>query len=290
MQLVSKYSARRLFGSRIVESAAYYNHILLVQLYLNSKQNTLVNWIILLLLPLLCCWSKVILWNGRYCTWTYMYRILFQSPLSSNTFKVTRASTFSYITTICPSTTYQRPSRTNCIWWPIFSRSKIISFTWFPLTLPLYVILWLSHFAIRPKYAIHFLLTKLATRLFNLNIHFTFCRLKCLHCHSTLIDFIVELKSEQLRSISKVAFETKSILHLQIQRQRWTRIPPSLEGFESFEYLDEADLLRDDQGDTKPWTESASSEFRKLSLIWSNISLEVWTSGKCNKIKTFLWY
>ncbi len=35
------YSARRLIGSRIIESAAYCNHILMAPLYLNSTQNTL---------------------------------------------------------------------------------------------------------------------------------------------------------------------------------------------------------------------------------------------------------
>jgi hypothetical protein len=36
-------SARRLIGSRIIESAAYCNQKLLAHLYLNSTQNTLVN-------------------------------------------------------------------------------------------------------------------------------------------------------------------------------------------------------------------------------------------------------
>jgi len=35
-------------------------------LYFNSAQNTLVNWIIRLLL-LLLCWPKVILLRGEYC-------------------------------------------------------------------------------------------------------------------------------------------------------------------------------------------------------------------------------
>ncbi len=50
---ISNYSARRLIGSRIIESAAYCNHIMLVPLYLNSTQNSSVNWIIRLLLSLL---------------------------------------------------------------------------------------------------------------------------------------------------------------------------------------------------------------------------------------------
>ncbi len=34
------YSARRLMGSLLIESAAYCNQILLTQLYINSAQNT----------------------------------------------------------------------------------------------------------------------------------------------------------------------------------------------------------------------------------------------------------
>ncbi len=40
---VSKYSARRLMGSRIIESAAYCNQISLVQVYRNRAQSTSVN-------------------------------------------------------------------------------------------------------------------------------------------------------------------------------------------------------------------------------------------------------
>jgi hypothetical protein len=36
-------SARRLIGSRITKSTAYCNQILLVQLFINSTQNSLVN-------------------------------------------------------------------------------------------------------------------------------------------------------------------------------------------------------------------------------------------------------
>ncbi len=61
------YSARRLMGSRIIESAAYCNHILLAQLHKNSAQNTSVNCIIRLLLSLLCR-PKVILLSGGHCT------------------------------------------------------------------------------------------------------------------------------------------------------------------------------------------------------------------------------
>ncbi len=39
------YRARRLIGSPIIESAAYCNQKLLAHLYLNSTQNTSVNWI-----------------------------------------------------------------------------------------------------------------------------------------------------------------------------------------------------------------------------------------------------
>ncbi len=61
-----KYSVRRLIGSRIIESAAYCNQIMLFPLYLNSTQKTLVNWIIRLLLSILC-WPKVILLSGGHC-------------------------------------------------------------------------------------------------------------------------------------------------------------------------------------------------------------------------------
>ncbi len=57
------YSARRLIGSRIIETAAYCNQKLLA---LYSTQNSSVNWIIRLLLSLLC-WPKVILLSGGYC-------------------------------------------------------------------------------------------------------------------------------------------------------------------------------------------------------------------------------
>jgi hypothetical protein len=39
----SFYSARRLMGSRIIESAAYCNQILLAQSYIDRAQNTSVN-------------------------------------------------------------------------------------------------------------------------------------------------------------------------------------------------------------------------------------------------------
>jgi hypothetical protein len=38
-----KYSARRLMGSRIIESAAYCSQVFLAQLYISSAQNTSVN-------------------------------------------------------------------------------------------------------------------------------------------------------------------------------------------------------------------------------------------------------
>ena len=68
------YSARRLIGSRIIESAAYSNQILLVPLYLNSTQNTSVNWIIRLMLSLLC-WPKAILLSGGHCIW-YSFQLV----------------------------------------------------------------------------------------------------------------------------------------------------------------------------------------------------------------------
>jgi hypothetical protein len=61
------YSVRRLIGSRIIESSAYCNQIFLVPLYLNSTQNTSVNWISWLLLSFLC-WPKVILLSGGHCS------------------------------------------------------------------------------------------------------------------------------------------------------------------------------------------------------------------------------
>ncbi len=61
-----KYSARRLMESRILESAAYCIQILLARLHIDSAQSTLVNWIIRLLLSLLC-WPKVILLSGGHC-------------------------------------------------------------------------------------------------------------------------------------------------------------------------------------------------------------------------------
>ncbi len=60
------YSARRLMGSRLIVSAAFCNRIWLAQLYINSAQNTLVNWIIRLLLSLWCR-PKVILLSGGHC-------------------------------------------------------------------------------------------------------------------------------------------------------------------------------------------------------------------------------
>ncbi len=62
-----KYSARRLIGTRIIESAAYCNQKLLAHLYLNSTQNTSAYWIIRLLLSLLC-WPEVILLSGGHCS------------------------------------------------------------------------------------------------------------------------------------------------------------------------------------------------------------------------------
>jgi hypothetical protein len=61
--LFTKYSARRLLGSKIIESAAYCNQISLAQVYINRAQNTSITWIICLLLSLLCR-PKVILLSG----------------------------------------------------------------------------------------------------------------------------------------------------------------------------------------------------------------------------------
>ncbi len=65
-KMLDWYSARRLMGSRLIESAAYCNQIWLAQLYINSAQNTSVNWIIRLLLSLLCR-PKVIPLSGGHC-------------------------------------------------------------------------------------------------------------------------------------------------------------------------------------------------------------------------------
>ncbi len=73
--LISYYSARRLIGSRIIESATYCNQKLLAHLYLNCTLNTSVNWIIRLLLSLLC-WPKVILLNGGHCTMMLMWHFV----------------------------------------------------------------------------------------------------------------------------------------------------------------------------------------------------------------------
>ncbi len=53
-------------GSRIIEAVIYCNQILLAQLYINRPQNTSVNWILRLLLLLLCR-PKVILLSGGHC-------------------------------------------------------------------------------------------------------------------------------------------------------------------------------------------------------------------------------
>ncbi len=58
------YSAR----SRIIESAACCNQISLASLYINNTQNTSVNWIIRLLLSLLCGLKVILLSGGHYIT------------------------------------------------------------------------------------------------------------------------------------------------------------------------------------------------------------------------------
>ncbi len=77
-----KYGARRLMGSRIIESAAYCNQNLLAHLYLSSTQNTSVNWIIQLLLSLFC-WTKVILLSGGHCTTFLLMLFLKMTTLKS---------------------------------------------------------------------------------------------------------------------------------------------------------------------------------------------------------------
>ena len=70
----SKHCAHRSIGSRIKESAAYCNQILLVLLYLMYTQNTSVNWIYV-----------VILLSGGHCTtnffnWLRLYKLKRDSP------------------------------------------------------------------------------------------------------------------------------------------------------------------------------------------------------------------
>ncbi len=77
------YSARRLIGSGIIESATYCNHKMRAHLYLNSTQNTSVNWIIGLLL-LLLCWAKVILLSGGHCTKSNAEACLFSASWFDN--------------------------------------------------------------------------------------------------------------------------------------------------------------------------------------------------------------
>ena len=59
-----QYSAHSVIGSRLIESAAYCNQILLVVLYLSSTQKT-INFIVRLMLSLLC-WPKLILLSGGH--------------------------------------------------------------------------------------------------------------------------------------------------------------------------------------------------------------------------------
>ncbi len=61
--IICDKNMRRLMGSRIIESAAYCNQILLAHLNTNSAQNASVNWITRLLLSILCR-PKVILLGG----------------------------------------------------------------------------------------------------------------------------------------------------------------------------------------------------------------------------------
>jgi hypothetical protein len=77
------YSALRLMGSRIIESAAYWNQILLTQLYIDKAQNKSVNWISRLLLSLLC-WSEVILLSGGHCILLKNYIFIEQVDFFNN--------------------------------------------------------------------------------------------------------------------------------------------------------------------------------------------------------------
>jgi len=73
------YSARRLIGSLIIESAAYCNQLILVPLYINSTQNTSVNWISRLLLSFLG-WPKAILLSGGHCITHFLFLFSFSIP------------------------------------------------------------------------------------------------------------------------------------------------------------------------------------------------------------------
>ena len=89
LQITHGSKLSRLIGSRIIESAAYCNQILLVSLYLNSTQNTSFNWIIWLLLSLLC-WPEVILLSDGHC----IQKQLLQLILTLNN---SRVSNYSYL-------------------------------------------------------------------------------------------------------------------------------------------------------------------------------------------------
>ncbi len=80
-----RYSASRFIGSRIIESAAYCNQMVLASLYINKTQKTSVNWLIRLLLSLLY-WPKVILLSGGHNICSFypcLNSILFEDVLSS---------------------------------------------------------------------------------------------------------------------------------------------------------------------------------------------------------------
>ncbi len=65
-RLRTTYSVCHLIGSRIIESATYFNQISVAPLLINNTQNSLVNRIIRLLLSLLCR-PKVILLSDGHC-------------------------------------------------------------------------------------------------------------------------------------------------------------------------------------------------------------------------------
>ncbi len=56
-------------GSRLIESTAYCNQILLAQLYINSAQNKSVNWIIRLLITFVSAQSDPIKRQTLYSFW-----------------------------------------------------------------------------------------------------------------------------------------------------------------------------------------------------------------------------
>jgi hypothetical protein len=89
-----KYNARRLMGSFILELAAYCNQILiLARLHRNCVKNTSVNWIIRLLLSLICR-PKLIFWSGGHCRQMYEQVIKLTLQVSKIMIRILANSSF----------------------------------------------------------------------------------------------------------------------------------------------------------------------------------------------------